>query len=169
MDQRSDPFGVAVSADFNGDGCADLAVSQVAQTVDGVDFAGQVWVFYGSPAGLTGPPDIISVTNVAGQTPISLDRFGLALAAGDVNHDGLADLVVGASYRNGGRGQVFIFPGNRLTAVGALGGRVFAEGDGIVPRPATPSVGPSRWATSTTTAGRMWRSATRARTTRRAR
>jgi hypothetical protein len=127
------PWDVAVPADFNGDGCADLAVSEPDQTVDGVLGAGQVWVFYGSPTGLTGPPDIISVTNIAGQTPRYGDGFSGALAAGDLNHDGLPDLVIGAERRNDMRGQVFIFPGNRLLKVGTSGGRVFVEGDGIVP------------------------------------
>jgi hypothetical protein len=96
-----------VFADFNGDGCADLAVGIPNESVGVAQNAGSVSVIYGSPQGL----------NVAGNQgwgqdggfdaagePLgdlngdaeAGDRFGSALAAGDFNGDGYADLAVGA-------------------------------------------------------------------------
>jgi hypothetical protein len=127
-----------VAADFNGDGCADLAVGEPADAQGSLPFVGRVHVYYGSPTGLQTPASIVTETQVPGVTAANGSAFGWAVAAGDFNHDGLADLAVGAFGRNASRGQVFIFPGNRLFAVGAAGGRVFAEGDGTVTGVAEP-------------------------------
>jgi FG-GAP repeat len=76
--------------DFNHDGVADLAVGVPGEN----DIAGAVDVLYGAGAGLGGTgAQFFQV----GGTPEFLDRFGSALAAGDFNGDGFADLAAGAS------------------------------------------------------------------------
>jgi hypothetical protein len=82
---------VAVAGDLNGNGLADLAVGAPQYLVAG-EKAGAVFVYYGSMEGL---PPLAAWTAPGAQ---SGDRFGQAVAgAGDVDGDGYADLLVGAS------------------------------------------------------------------------
>lgn len=84
-------FGASnVLADFNDDGCADLAVG--APNGRG---GGRVVVLYGSAVGLTtAGSQSIAATTVTGSQPGG--GFGTELSSGDLDDDGIADLVVGA-------------------------------------------------------------------------
>ncbi len=71
-------------ADFNGDGCADLAVAAPGQLVDGEPNAGAVYVFPGSHLGIN--PDDWSEwhqdTPGVPERAEAGDRFGMAMATG---------------------------------------------------------------------------------------
>ena len=90
--------------DINGDGIDDLGVGFLHDDTSG-DFAGAVYVVYGG-SGLSGfDLNDIGVT-VAGfkiLAEAAEDSLGYALAgAGDVNNDGIGDLVVGVERNDGG-------------------------------------------------------------------
>jgi FG-GAP repeat len=88
----------SLQADFNNDGFADLAVGVPLESIGSASAAGAVNVLYGGAAGLTGlgSDTFTQNTSGVGSAAEDGDLFGLALAAGDFNGDGFADLAVGA-------------------------------------------------------------------------
>ncbi|MFF4689447.1 FG-GAP repeat protein [Streptomyces sp. NPDC001307] len=133
----------SVRADFNGDGYADLAVAASRGTVGGHSRAGYVSVVYGSSKGLdTTHRQVISqdTAGIPGAAETD-DWFGWGLALGDLDGDGYADLVVGASGEDVGTiddaGTVTVVWGGKA---GLSGGKVVAAGGPlglVVPRHVT--------------------------------
>ena len=118
-----DVFGFALAAgDFDQDGFADLAAGAPFEDVGRTFNGGAVSVLYGSAGGLTttGGQTFVQPGNVE-----ELDEFGFAVAAGDFNQDGVADLAAGAPFENVGTiqtaGAVNVLYGSvgRLTTTNA--------------------------------------------------
>jgi FG-GAP repeat len=107
-------------ADFDDDGFEDLAVGVPLEDHSGAVDAGVVNVFYGSAGGVTGSGS----QQLTQALPEAGDQLGWALAAGDFNGDGVADLAVGAPGENVGAtvdaGAVEVYYGSPagLPAVG---------------------------------------------------
>jgi hypothetical protein len=84
-----------VTADFDGDGCGDVAIGAVGS--DGLTAStcavGQVWIIFGSPTGLD-PDRTVQLAPGNGYRTCEAG-FGAALAAGDFSGDHLADLAIG--------------------------------------------------------------------------
>lgn len=91
--QSGDKFGAALAAaDFNGDGYTDVAVGVPGDDIGAAD-AGRVHVFRGTRGGLV-PWQSIEQSDFGGEDERG-DGFGTTLAAGDIDADGAADLLVG--------------------------------------------------------------------------
>lgn len=108
--QISDGFGssVANAGDVNGDGFGDVIVGAPRHDRGQVD-EGAAFLYLGGPLGLDTTPARILEIDQAGAL------FGYSVAsAGDVNGDGLGDVIVGAPSFNGAlvdEGRVFVFLG----------------------------------------------------------
>jgi hypothetical protein len=111
-DQASAQFGYAVgtAGDVNGDAFSDVIVSAYLFDNDQTD-EGRVFVYYGSPSGLSSTPSWTAESNEAASS------FGWSAAtAGDVNADGFSDVIVGANLKDGAtepdEGRVYIYRGS---------------------------------------------------------
>lgn len=96
-DATGDELGYSVSSagDVNGDGYSEVIIGAAKDTIE-IYRAGAAYLFNGSAAGLSLNPTWTAAGAASGV------RFGAAVAgAGDINNDGYADVIIGASeYKN---------------------------------------------------------------------
>lgn len=105
-------FGTSASSagDVNGDGYADIIIGAPDFGTPGLDSAGEALLWFGSPLGPGATPDWA----FRGTEPGMTVGYRVA-AAGDVNGDGYADILVTAPQQNvnaGERGWVYLFYGS---------------------------------------------------------
>jgi len=143
-------YAVASAGDVDGDGLDDVLVGAQTHDASGTN-AGAAYLVLGPVAGETSLS--ASRAKFTGESPGDL-AGGLVLGPGDVDGDGLADLLVGAALESSSvdrAGAAYVFPGNAtgtqslaaapvkimgeeasgtMTA-GGVNGRGDADGDGI--------------------------------------
>jgi len=101
---------LSAAGDINGDGLADLALSDTY--VHEVYYDSRVWIVFGKTD--TAPVDVAAVERGKGGFLIEgarefTDGAGMSIAAaGDVNGDGLADVLVGAYYATRAAGGGYV-------------------------------------------------------------
>jgi hypothetical protein len=108
-------YSVSGAGDVNGDGLADLIVSAPRADVTGSN-AGAAYVVFGKTDGAAVAVSAVAAATNAGGFAIygagAGDYAGLGLhAAGDVNGDGLADLILGAPYDVSSTGKSYVIFG----------------------------------------------------------
>ncbi|MFF4400321.1 FG-GAP and VCBS repeat-containing protein [Streptomyces sp. NPDC001480] len=123
--EAGDGFGWGVSvADVNGDGYADVAVGSPNEDIGEVASAGAVTVLRGGRGGLTGSGAVSFNQDSAGVpgTAEQNDFFGSHTALVDTDHDGRAELYVGAPGENTFDGAAWAFrsTGTGPTASGSV-------------------------------------------------
>ncbi|HEX6569221.1 MAG TPA: FG-GAP repeat protein, partial [Acidimicrobiales bacterium] len=130
--------GVTVRADFNDDGAEDLAVGAPFESVGTVPDAGTVIVLYGSPGGLSSTGSQLFNQESAGIAGVAErgDLFGVSLATGDFDGDGVTDLAVGVRGESvstvPSAGAVQVLYGSP-TGLSAAGSQIFTQDSPGVP------------------------------------
>lgn len=127
--EAGDHYGSSLAAgDFNADGYLDLAIGAAGENSS----SGVVHILHGSPGGLSAlkvPGIQIWSQNepgIGGEARAN-ERFGGALATGDFNGDGCADLAIGAPGESDQRGVVHILYGSRSFGLTPLGNQIWSQ------------------------------------------
>jgi uncharacterized repeat protein (TIGR02059 family) len=117
---------ILTSGDFNDDGLSDVAVGNRGYTdIDGnVLNNGTIQILFGgqdvltdgesnplTPTDLSGNPNGLLITGIADEGQANSD-YPLSMATGDVNGDGITDLVIGAPNVNSQQGAVYVIYGS---------------------------------------------------------
>ena len=122
-DRAGDRAGISVSSagDVNGDGIDDLIVGAYRGDNGGA-YAGEAYVIFGVAGSTRGTLDLTALTPTQGfiiQGDAAYDLAGYSVsAAGDVNGDGIDDLIVGAPEGDDGgtdAGEAYVIYGRRPT------------------------------------------------------
>ncbi|MCB9766417.1 MAG: FG-GAP repeat protein [Alphaproteobacteria bacterium] len=136
-----DALGVAVAGvgDLDGDGYADVAAGAWGDDDLG-SASGAAWVWYGGASGPGGAEKLTAADGAAG------DLLGGAVAgAGDVDGDGLADVVVGARADDSSTGAAYVFYGGCADEDGDRYADADGDGFGDPATARSSCVAPADW------------------------
>ncbi len=125
-ENNGDQSGVSVGTvgDINGDGYTDLLIGAFGYL--GGSNKGRSYVVFGGPG--TGSSGVIALSSLNGTNGFKLDgenngdASGFPVrAAGDINNDGYADLLIGAHYWNNHKGRSYVvFGGPEVGITGTI-------------------------------------------------
>eukprot|EP00469_Lotharella_globosa_P012957 CAMPEP_0167782256 /NCGR_PEP_ID=MMETSP0111_2-20121227/6411_1 /TAXON_ID=91324 /ORGANISM="Lotharella globosa, Strain CCCM811" /LENGTH=954 /DNA_ID=CAMNT_0007673057 /DNA_START=24 /DNA_END=2888 /DNA_ORIENTATION=+ len=133
---------VGDAGDVNGDGISDIILGAKEANANGVERAGQAYVVFGG-TDLTNL-ESLDLGNLSPGQALTLngmstgDNAGMSVSgAGDINNDGIDDLVVGAKYvtieGNEQAGQAYVlFGGPGLTSLGSIDLGTISAGQGLI-------------------------------------
>jgi hypothetical protein len=134
---KNDQYGFSLGAgDFNGDGYGDLAVGAINNTpadpATGQDYfgGGDVFVLYGSATGIIAKGShALEMTNGLKGRQQSYQHLGFAIAVGDFNGDGYADIALSSPDYNAGDDQSVVSAGVVNVVYGGPTGIKYTNGN----------------------------------------
>jgi Ca2+-binding RTX toxin-like protein len=114
-------FSVSSAGDVNGDGIDDLIIGADSADPNGTSGAGQSYVVFGKTTGFAANLNLSGLNGTNGfaiNGIAAFDSSGTSVSsAGDVNGDGIDDLIIGARFAspngNSNSGQSYVIYGNR--------------------------------------------------------
>jgi len=116
-------FSVSGAGDVNGDGIADVIIGARSAAPGGSSSAGKSYVVFGSAGGFAASLDLSSLGGTNGFVINGIDagdQCGFSVSgAGDVNGDGIADVIIGAYYADPGGANA---AGESYVVFGSVGG-----------------------------------------------
>ena len=119
-------FSVSGAGDVNGDGFGDVIVGAPSFSGSGPSAPGESYVVFGRASGFGSIVGLSSLDGSNGFVLAGFDkdgRVGISVSgAGDVNGDGFADLIVGASNAQGGTGPSQLPTGESYVVFGQASG-----------------------------------------------
>jgi hypothetical protein len=114
VNETGDRFGAAVATgDFNKDGWADIVVGSPGELPGADPQSGSTTVIPGGNTALGKGFGVVARDD--GAEPLAGDLFGTAVATGDANGDGYADLIVGSPGRSAGAGTISFYVGGPVS------------------------------------------------------
>ncbi|MDR6266916.1 VCBS domain-containing protein [Roseobacter sp. N2S] len=113
--KQNDRFSAASAGDVNNDGIDDLMISASRSSPDGLIYAGQSFLVFGKAGGFT---EIVDVSELDGTNGFvfkggaEYDLVGSSVSmSGDVNGDGVADILIGAARSSTSNGGSYVIYG----------------------------------------------------------
>jgi hypothetical protein len=127
---------VSGAGDVNGDGIDDLLIGASNASPNGRRLAGVSYVVLGSDQGLPATIDLATEADLTIQGATAYDRSGLSVSgAGDVNGDGIADLIIGAPFADRSAGATYVVFGTPADPAAAIEELITdVEAAGLQPR-----------------------------------
>ena len=132
---------VASAGDVNGDGFSDIMIGAWSADPGGRTSAGETYIVFGRAKVSAAVIDLGSLNGSTGFTLVGIDAYDRSArsvaSAGDVNGDGLSDVIIGAysaaPHNNSGAGESYVVfgrtPRTAATRIGAAASQYVSGGD----------------------------------------
>ena len=116
------PLQVSSAGDVNGDGINDIIVGQPAgQDAQGQPFTGNAYVLFGGSSLSTGANNTLGFSALNGSNGFTIVGAGTeVIGAGDINGDGVADLIVSEPDAQNQSGVSYVIYGGQTNQIGSV-------------------------------------------------